>query len=340
MLALLNKFNGKNGSHRESSDPEALLSAYSEAVSQIAERVGPAVVTIQVKKPGSVSAFGWGSNGESVGSGSGIIIAPDGYVLTNNHVVSDANDLMVSLADGSQFPAQLAGRDPDTDLALLRLATSGLPAASLGDSDQLKVGQLAIAIGSPLGLQATVTAGVVSALGRTLRSISGRLIEDIIQTDAALNPGNSGGALVDSHGQVIGVTTAIVAGAQGVCFAIPVNTAKWVVPQLLKEGQVVRGYLGIAGQTVAIPPGLVRGLQLQASNGVAIVKLVQGGPADRAGLRSGDVLVEVDGQPASSVDAIHKILTRKTIGREVPVAFIRNQERFRAKVRPEADSSN
>ena len=181
---------------------------------------------------------------------------------------------------------------------------------------------------------------MVSALGRTLRSISGRLIKDIIQTDAALNPGNSGGALVDSHGQVIGVTTAIVAGSQGVCFAIPVNTAKWVVPQLLKEGQVVRGYLGISGQTVAIPPGLVRGLQLQASNGVTIVKLVQGGPADRAGLRPGDVLVEVDGQPASSVDAIHKILTRKTIGREVPVAFIRNQERFKAKVRPEAASTN
>ncbi len=340
MLEPHNDFDRKNGSGQKTSDPEALLSAYSEAVSQIAERVGPAVVTIQVKKPGSASPFGWGSNGESVGSGSGIIIAPDGYVLTNNHVVSDANDLMVSLADGSQFPAQLSGRDPDTDLALLRLATSGLPAASLGDSDQLKVGQLAIAIGSPLGLQATVTAGVVSALGRTLRSISGRLIEDIIQTDAALNPGNSGGALVDSHGQVIGVTTAIVAGAQGVCFAIPVNTAKWVVPQLLKEGQVVRGYLGIAGQTVAIPPGLVRGLQLQASNGVAIVKLVRGSPADRSGLRPGDVLVVVDGQPTSSVDAIHKILTRKTIGREVPVVFIRNQELFKRKVRPEANSSN
>ncbi len=335
-----NAFDGKNESPRRTSDPEALLSAHSEAVSQIAERVGPAVVTIHVKKPGAALAPGWGTNGESFGSGSGIIIAPDGYVLTNNHVVSDANDLMVSLADGSQFPAQLAGRDPDTDLALLRLATSGLPAASLGDSDQLKVGQLAIAIGSPLGLQATVTAGVVSALGRTLRSISGRLIEDIIQTDAALNPGNSGGALVDSHGQVIGVTTAIVAGAQGVCFAIPVNTAKWVVPQLLKEGQVVRGYLGIAGQTVAIPPGLVRGLKLQASNGVAIVKLVRGGPADRSGLRPGDVLVQVHGQPASSVDAIHKILTRETIGREVPVAFIRNQELFKGRVRPEAASTN
>jgi S1-C subfamily serine protease len=340
MIEPQSDFDRKNESPRRPTDPETLLSAYSDAVSQIAERVGPAVVTIQVKKPGSPLAPGWGTNGESLGSGSGIIIAPDGYVLTNNHVVSDANNLMVSLADGSQFPAQLAGRDPDTDLALLRLATSGLPTASLGDSDQLKVGQLAIAIGSPLGLQATVTAGVVSALGRTLRSISGRLIEDIIQTDAALNPGNSGGALVDSHGQVIGVTTAIVAGAQGVCFAIPVNTAKWVVPQLLKEGQVVRGYLGIAGQTVTIPPGLVRELQLQASYGVAIVKLMRGGPADRAGLRPGDVLVQVNGKPASSVDAIHKILTRETIGREVPVVFIRNQELFKGKISPGADPSN
>ncbi len=340
MFDHLNEIDGKNGSRQERLDPETSLSAYSEAVSQIAERVGPAVVTIQVTKPGATSALGWGTNRESIGSGSGIIIAPDGYVLTNNHVVSDANDLTVSLADGSQFPAQLAGRDPDTDLALLRLATSGLPPATLGDSDQLKVGQLAIAIGSPLGLQATVTAGVVSALGRTLRSISGRLMEDIIQTDAALNPGNSGGALVDSHGQVIGVTTAIVAGAQGVCFAIPVNTAKWVVPQLLKEGQVVRGYLGIAGQTVTIPPGLVRGLKLKASNGVAIVKLVTGGPADRSGLRPGDVLVEVKGQPSSSVDAIHKILIRETIDRKIPVEFIRNQELLTSEIRPEAASSN
>ncbi len=340
MLEAHNDFDETNDSFRRTTDPETLLSAYSDAVSQIAERVGPAVVTIQVKKPGSASAPGWGRNGESVGSGSGIIIAPDGYVLTNNHVVSDANDLMVSLADGSQFPAQLAGRDPDTDLALLRLSTSGLPAASLGDSDQLKVGQIAIAIGSPLGLQATVTAGVVSALGRTLRSISGRLIEDIIQTDAALNPGNSGGALVDSHGQVIGVTTAIVAGAQGVCFAIPVNTAKWVVPQLLKEGQVVRGYLGIAGQTVAIPSGLVRGLDLKTSNGVSIVKLVRGGPADRSGLRPGDVLIQVNGQPSSSVDAIHKILMRETIGRKIPVEYIRNHALFTGEIRPEADSSN
>ncbi len=340
MVEAHNDFEGDRTPPWISRDPEDLLSAYSNAVSQIAERVGPAVVTIQVKKPGSASTPGWDRNGESLGSGSGIIIAPDGYVLTNNHVVTDANELVVSLADGSQFPAQLAGRDPDTDLALLRLATSGLPNATLGDSDQIKVGQLAIAIGSPLGLQATVTAGVVSALGRTLRSISGRLIEDIIQTDAALNPGNSGGALVDSHGHVIGVTTAIVAGAQGVCFAIPVNTAKWVVPQLMKEGQVVRGYLGIAGQSAAIPQGLVRGLHLKTSNGVTIVKLVRGGPADRSGLRPGDVLVQVNGRPSSSVDAIHKILIRDTIGQKIPLEFIRNQELLKGEISPEADSTS
>ncbi len=340
MFDAKNYFGGEKASSRSQGDPEALLSAYSDAISKIAERVGPTVVTIQVRKADARFSRGRWGNGEALGSGSGIIIAPDGYVLTNNHVVSEADDLAVTLADGSQFSAQLAGRDPDTDLALLRLATSNLPAATFGDSSQLKVGQLAIAIGSPLGLQATVTTGVVSALGRTLRSISGRLIEDIIQTDAALNPGNSGGALVDSHGQVIGVTTAIIAGAQGVCFAVPINTAKWVVPQLLKDGQVFRGYLGIAGQTVAIPPLLMRELQLKTSYGVGIVKVASGGPADQAGLRPEDILVRIKGEDASTVDAIHKILDRDTIGRRIPVEFIRDGELFKGEIRPLAASSN
>ncbi|MBI4233423.1 MAG: trypsin-like peptidase domain-containing protein [Chloroflexi bacterium] len=316
------------------SDAESLLDAYSQAVVSVAARVSPAVVSIQLRRQGPTPAPGRGPQEEATGAGSGIIIAPDGYVLTNNHVVMGSTHLEVFLSDGSRHPAQVVGQDPDTDLALLRLPPSGLPAAQLGDSDRLRVGQLVIAIGNPLGLQTTVTSGVVSALGRTLRGVTGRLIENIIQTDAALNPGSSGGALVDSHGHVVGVNTAIIAGAQGICFSIPINTAKWVLPQLLKEGRVVRGYLGLSGQTVLLDPRLVKEFGIKAPTGVAIVGVAPGGPSDHAGLQRGDTLVEMQGQPIPSVDAIHKLLTRDAIGREMAASFLRNWDLYRTKLIP------
>jgi S1-C subfamily serine protease len=312
------------------------LDAFSNALISVVAQVGPAVVSIQVRQPGGSGESGSGPQWEALAAGSGIIITPDGYVLTNDHVVKGAHHLEILLTDGSSYEAEVVGRDPDTDLALLRLPASHLPAAALGDSDSLRVGQLVIAIGNPLSLQATVTTGVISALGRTLRSLSGRLIEGIIQTDAALNPGSSGGALVDSHGRVVGVNTAIISGAQGICFAIPINTANWVVPQLLREGRIVRGYLGISGQTVAIRTQLVRTLRLQADSGVGIVGVAPDSPAERAGLRRGDVLLEINGQPVPSVDTIHKILSRDLIGREVDILFLRHREPTRARLVPGA----
>ncbi len=237
-----------------------LLDAYSRAVTGVVARVGPAVVHIRVKKkmprPGRPSP-------EVEGSGSGLIITPDGYIVTNSHVVEDMSTVEVSLADSTTCAAEVIGQDKATDIALLRITGSGLPMAALGDSDKLKVGQLAIAVGNPLGFQSTVTAGVISALGRSLRSRTGRLIENVIQTDAALNPGNSGGPLVDSRGCVIGINTAIIQYAQGICFAIPVNTMRWVVTRLIREGKVVRGFLGISGQTVPLPVRVVRYFQLE-----------------------------------------------------------------------------
>jgi S1-C subfamily serine protease len=294
------------------------------------------VVSIQVRHPGGGPAPGYGPRWEALAAGSGIIIAPDGYVLTNNHVVDGASFLEVLLTDGSRYEAQVVGRDPDTDLALLRVPGSDLPAAPLGDSEHLQVGQLVIAIGNPLSLQATVTSGVISALGRTLRSTSGRLMEGIIQTDAALNPGSSGGPLVDSHGRVVGVNTAIIAGAQGICFAIPINTANWVVPQLLREGRIFRGYLGISGQSVALQPSLARQLRLPDPRGVGIVGVAPDSPAEAGGLQVGDILLELDGKPVPSVDALHKVLSRELIGREVEVRMLRNGKLLRTRLAPGA----
>jgi S1-C subfamily serine protease len=252
-----------------------------------------------------------------------VIITPDGYVLTNDHVVRGAPRLEAILSDGTGIEAKIVGEDPDTDLALLRLARGGLPAATLGESQRLRVGQQVVAIGNPLGLQATVTAGVISALRRTLRGMSGRLIEDVIQTDAALNPGNSGGALVDSAGRVIGITTAIIGGAQGICFAMPIDTAKWVVPELLREGRVVRGYLGFAGQTQPIDRRLGRRLGLALPAGVLIASLAESGPAAAAGLRPGDLILAIDGEPTPSVDAVHRLLDRHSIDRTLTLRVLR-----------------
>lgn len=303
----------------EAVDPRegALLDAYSRAVVSAIEAVGPTVVSITVAGRSRGRAAG------PRGAGSGVLIAPDGYVLTNSHVVGGAAELEVTLTDGQRSGARLVGDDPGTDLALIRLDASGLPYAALGDSAALRVGQLVIAVGNPLGFQSTVSAGVVSALGRTLRSTTGRLIEDIIQTDVALNPGNSGGPLVDARGRVVGINTAIIAMAQGISFAIPVNTAKWVVAHLLRYGRVRRGYLGIAGQSRPIDRRLVRLHRLPEPRAVEIVAVEPGGPAARAGLREGDLVIAADGRPITRVEELHRVLAEWPIGQPVTVTILR-----------------
>jgi S1-C subfamily serine protease len=298
-----------------------LLDAYSRAVTGVVDIVSPAVTHIHVKKKVERRRM---PSPEIEGSGSGFIITPDGYIVTNNHVVEDCNSVEVSLADGTTCTAEVIGQDGATDIALLRVTGSRLPMVCLGDSDKLKVGQLAIALGNPLGFQSTVTAGVISALGRSLRSRSGRLIENVIQTDAALNPGNSGGPLVDSRGNVIGINTAIIQYAQGICFAIPVNTMRWVVTQLMREGKVVRGFLGISGQTVPLPVRVIRYFLLENDSGVQIMDVVHGSPADRAGLKAGDVIISLSGEPVLTVDDIHRKLTGASIGRNLSLVLLRD----------------
>jgi S1-C subfamily serine protease len=307
------------------------LDAYSTIVTSVVEKVASAMVGIQRK--------GRAGNGQADprlqgGAGSGFIITPDGYVLTNNHVVQGAGAIEVLFADGSSAPADLVGGDADTDTALVRVHAGRLTPVDLGDSDALRVGQLVVAMGNPFGLQATVTTGVVSALRRTLRATTGRLIEDIIQTDAALNPGNSGGALLDSRGRVIGVNTAIIAGANATGFAVPINTAKRVIPDLMREGRVVRGYLGLSGQTVPFPKAAAVRYGISVPAGIQIVQIVAGGPAEKAGLRPGDVILSVDGKDAPSVDAIHRILDGRSIGRESVLRVLRRGEVIEARITP------
>ncbi len=284
-------------------------------------RVGPAVVHVHVKKKAPRRGT---SSREVEGTGSGLIITPDGYIVTNSHVIEDASSVEVNLADGTTCTAEVIGQDIATDIALLRISGYGLPMAYLGDSDKLRVGQLAIAVGNPLGFQSTVTAGVISALGRSLRSRAGRLIENVIQTDAALNPGNSGGPLVDSRGYVIGINTAIIQYAQGICFAIPVNTMRWVVTQLIREGKVVRGFLGISGQTVPLPVRVIRYFQLGHNSGVQVVDVAKASPAHRAGLKEGDIIISLGGEPVTSVNDIHRRLTREAIGKSLEVVLLRD----------------
>lgn len=322
-MKIINISSGRSSSPvgTEFVDEDVAMDAYSRVVTGVVGRVGPALVGIRRLR--ARAADGPLSH---EGSGSGIVITPDGYVLTNHHVVMDAPAIEVLVADGTVAKAEMVGSDPDTDLALLRVHRHSLPSVELGDSAALRQGQLVVAIGNPFGLQATVTAGVVSALSRTLRASNGRLIEDIIQTDAALNPGNSGGALLDSAGRVIGVNTAIIAGAQGTGFAVPVNTAKRVIPELLRYGRVHRGYLGIAGQTVHFPRAAAERLGHGAVSGVQIVQCVPGGPAERAGIVQGDVILSIDDRPAASVDDIYKVLDRLSIGRELRVKLLRRGE--------------
>jgi len=317
---------GPPGGVGESLPDELLLDAYSEAVTGAVERVSPSVVHIAVTQQGQAQTPRGTVPFERGGAGSGVIITPDGYVLTNSHVVHGASRIEVGLPDGRLLPASLVGADPHTDLAVVRVGESGLPAARFGDSSRLKVGQLVIAIGNPLGFQATVTAGVVSALGRSLRSQSGRLIEDIIQTDAALNPGNSGGPLVDSRGQVIGINTAVIQFAQGICFAIPGNTARWVAGLLIKDGRVRRAQVGVAGQTRPLPRRLVHDLRLPAETGVQVLQVLPGSPAEAAGLQRDDVVLALEGATIADVDDLHRLLTRFPEERPSTIRILRSSE--------------
>src|SRR6266704_1244368 len=283
-----------------------LLDAYSAAVVSVVDAVGPAVVSVRTNARA-------GRRG-GAGAGSGVIIASDGYVLTNSHVVHAASDLEVSLTDGRRFAATLTGDDPATDLAVIRVDAPALPAAHLGESARLRVGQLVIAIGNPFGFESTVSAGVVSALGRSLRSTTGRLIDNIIQTDVALNPGNSGGPLVDSRGLVIGINTAIFAMAQGISFAIPIDTATSVIPQLLARGRVVRAYLGFGGQSRPVDRRLARALGLPGERAVEVMNVEPNSPAAAAGLRSRDLVIAIDTRPVETVDDVHRLLAPDAIG--------------------------
>lgn len=304
-----------------------LLDAYSRAVTTVVEAVGPAVVSISV---GRESADGNGM--EPMGAGSGILLTPDGYVLTNHHVVRETNRMRLTLTDGARLGAVPVGMDPPNDLAVVRADGSGLPYASLGDSAALKVGQLVIAIGNPFGFQSSVSTGVVSATGRGMRSIDRRLIENVIQHTAPLNPGNSGGPLVDSRGRVVGINTAIIAAAQGLGFAVPSNTARYVVSQILAHGRVRRGYLGIGGRQRPLSRRMVRYFELPRESGVEVVSLDPQGPAVSSGIRPGDIVVGMNGHPVESVDDLHRLLSEVEVGKPARIDVLRGTERTAVEV--------
>ncbi len=304
-----------------------LLDAYSRAVTTVVDAVGPAVVSISVGREGSS-----GEGVEPIGSGSGVLLTPDGYVLTNHHVVRDANRIQLTLMDGAHLGAVPVGFDPPNDLALIRANGSGLPYALLGDSSDLRVGQLVIAIGNPFGFQSTVSTGVVSSTGRAMRSLDGRLIENMIQHTAPLNPGNSGGPLVDARGRVVGVNTAIIAAAQGIGFAVPSSIARHVVSQLLTSGKVRRGYLGIAGRPRPLPRRVVRVFNLSRESGVEVVSLNAGGPAETGGVRPGDVVVAMNGLPVQSVDDLHRLLSEVDVGSRVRLDVLRGNDRVTVEI--------
>lgn len=304
-------------------DDADLLDSYSRTVSGVARHVSKAVAHLNVKKPNVKQRNGQPQNPNG-GTGSGFLISTDGYLVTNSHVINGAENIEVTLPDGRSFAAEVVGDDPATDLAVIKISGDNFVTVGFGRSDQLQVGQIAIAIGNPYGFQYSVTAGVVSALGRTLRSQSGRLIDDVIQTDAALNPGNSGGPLVDSRGNVIGVNTAVILPAQGLCFAVASNLAEFVVGKLILEGRVRRGYLGIGAQGVPLPPKVLQTLQITATKGgIQIQSVEQNSPAAKAGLNAGDIIVQFEGRPIDSIDALHKVLDEKSIGRSIQLWVLR-----------------
>jgi S1-C subfamily serine protease len=309
----------------------ALLDAYSRAVIDVVEAVSPAVVRLDVRPSDNAQ-----HEPRHAGSGSGVIVAPDGLVLTNSHVVGGASRIRVTTADGQNLTAHVVGDDPDTDLALVRINEAvTLPFAPLGDSRRLKRGQLVIAIGNPLGFESTVTAGVVSALGRSLRARTGRLIDDLIQTDAALNPGNSGGPLVSSHGEVVGINTAIISGAQGICFAIAANTAKFVLGELIRHGRVRRGYIGISAAQTRLPRRLRREADVAQESAVVVSAVEASSPAGRAGILAGDVLLALDAQAVTGADDLVRLLTAEKIGRPVEIDLMREGARRKLSLTPE-----
>ena len=317
---------------------DSLLDAYSRAVTSAVERVSPSVVNIEVHQAAGRSRSG--EPRERRGGGSGFVFTPDGLILTNSHVVHDARRIEVTLADGRRMPASAIGDDPASDLAVIRIDEArvdepGLTAAALGDSQHLRVGQLVVAIGTPYGFQSTVTAGVVSALGRSLRSYSGRLIDDVIQTDAALNPGNSGGPLVDSAGRVVGVNTATILPAQGICFAIGINTAKFVASRLLRDGRIRRSYIGVSAQTVPVHRRVVRFYDLVKESGALVLSVEENSPAKRAGLRDGDIVVALEGKPVAGVDDLHRVLTDVRVGVSSALTLLRRTEKLDLKILPE-----
>ncbi len=316
-------------------DNEGLLDAYSSSVIYASEKASPAVVNIDVfqKDPRYRESA---HSPRKAGSGSGFFFTPDGFLLTNSHVVRGAQEMEITLLDGSSHPGRLIGEDPDSDLAVVRVDdASGFHPAVLGSSQALRPGQLVAAIGSPLGFQTTVTAGVVSALGRSLRSQSGRLIDNIIQTDAALNPGNSGGPLVNSRGEVVGVNTAMIPSAQGLCFAIAIDTAKRAAMQIMKYGRVRRGYIGIGGQNIDIPRQIARHFGLSAEKGVLIVAVEDDSPAKRAGLMERDVLVEFQGSPVENMDDLHRLLCEEKLGEITSLTIIRKSVKLDLRIIPE-----
>ena len=302
-----------------------LLDAYSQAVTGAAEQAGPSVVSVDVRH--RVERRGRPSRNVP-GQGSGFVFTPDGFILTNSHVVHDATRIEAGFPDGRRLRAELVGDDPDTDLAVLRVEPGALAVVELGDSGTLRVGQLVVAIGNPLGFESTVTAGVVSALGRSFRSVTGRLIDDVIQTDAALNPGNSGGPLVDSHGRVVGVNTAVILPAQGICFAVGINTAKVVTGQLIRHGKIRRGRIGVAGQNVPLLRLAQRAHGLDGKSGVLVTGVEPGSPAARAGVKAEDIIVGFDGKPVTGIDDLHRLLTADRIGAETNLLVLRNAERL------------
>jgi len=296
-----------------------LLDAYSDAVTTAAARITPSVVNIEVG---------------GKGGGSGFFFTPDGFILTNSHVVAGATSIDVTVTDGTRYAASVVGSDPHTDLAVVRISAPTQVSARLGNSDAIRPGQVVVAVGSPYGFQYTVTAGVVSALGRTMRAQSGRLIENVIQTDAALNPGNSGGPLVDARGDVIGVNTAVILPAQGICFAIGINTAKFVASRLIRDGHIVRSYIGVAGQTVPLHRRIVRFYMLEIESGVLVAQVEKGSPAESAGLREGDVIIAYGDRPVSSVDDLHRILTEEQVGKTSEITLIRTTEKVVKTIAP------
>ena len=305
---------------------DELLDAYSRAVVGVVDGLAPAVVGVLVReRSGRGRARG--------GQGSGFVFTPDGFALTNHHVVTGGREVRIQMPDGTTLGAEVIGSDPDTDVAVLRMDARGLPYATLGDSAAVRVGQLAIAIGNPLGFQRTVTAGVVSALGRSLRSTNGRLVDDVIQTDAALNPGNSGGPLANSRGEVIGVNTAVILPAQGICLSVGINTVRWVAGELIQKGRVRRAYLGLAVQNVRLDAAAARALGMPGG-GVLVTGLEEGGAAARGGVREGDVIVAVEGDEVTGVDDLHRAMTGERAGRDVEIAVLRDGARTTLHLRP------